>query len=57
MTLREFWKEADGVYDFVNEDGKCIDDMDYSLDTEVLDIRKVDELKCEVMLKTKQKRA
>ena len=35
-TLRDFWDKADGVYDFVDKNGISIDDMNYPLETEVL---------------------
>ena len=29
MTLKEFWNNANGVYDFINKNGETIDDMVY----------------------------
>lgn len=37
-TLKDFWNNADGVYDFVNKNGVNINDMDYPLETEILNI-------------------
>ena len=36
-TLRDFWNEFDGVVDFSNKNGEEIDDMNYPLDTEILE--------------------
>ena len=36
-TLRDFWNEFDGVADFFNKNGEEIDDMNYSLETEILE--------------------
>jgi hypothetical protein len=38
-TLRDFWNEFDGVVDFFNKHGEEIDDMDYPLETEILEER------------------
>lgn len=35
-TLMDFWNKADGIYDFVDKKGVAIDDMDYPLETEIL---------------------
>ena len=35
-TLRDFWYDFAGVVDFFNKNGESIDDMDYSLETEIL---------------------
>lgn len=40
-TLREFWRDFCGVVDFFNTSGEKIDDMDYPLDTEVLDEQEI----------------
>jgi hypothetical protein len=32
MTLKEFWNNANGVYDFINKNGETIDDMVYPLE-------------------------
>lgn len=49
-TLRDFWNTADGVYDFVDKNGVSIDDMDYPLETEVLNERLIEGEQYEVML-------
>ena len=49
-TLRDFWNEADGIYDFVDKIGVSIDDMDYPLETEVLSERLIEGEQYEVML-------
>ena len=36
-TLREFWNDFDGIVDFFNKNGEEIDDMDYPLETEILE--------------------
>ena len=36
-TLREFWNDFDGVVDFFNKNGGEIDDMNYPLETEILE--------------------
>ena len=36
-TLREFWNDFDGVVDFFNKNGEEIDDMNYPLETEILE--------------------
>ena len=35
-TLRDFWNEASGIYDFIDKNGVSIDDMDYPLETKIL---------------------
>ena len=32
-TLKDFWNNADGIYNFVDKNGVIIDDMDYPLGT------------------------
>ena len=54
MTLKEFWNNADGVYDFINKNGETIDDMSYPLETEVLDIRNIEGEQYEVTLNVEQ---
>lgn len=49
-TLRDFWDTADGIYDFVDKNGVSIDDMDYPLETEVLNERLIEGEQYEVML-------
>ena len=49
-TLKDFWSNADGVYDFVDKNGVNIDDMDYPLETEILNIRLIKGERYEVML-------
>lgn len=49
-TLRDFWNEFDGVVDFFNKNGEEIDDMDYPLETEVLNERLIEGEQYEVML-------
>ena len=36
-TLRDFWYDFAGVVDFFNKNGESIDDMDYPLETEILE--------------------
>ena len=36
-TLREFWNNFDGVVNFFNKNGEEIDDMNYPLETEILE--------------------
>ena len=36
-TLRDFWNEFNGVADFFNKRGESIDDMNYPLETEILE--------------------
>ncbi len=36
-TLKEFWYNFDGVVDFFNKNGEEIDDMNYPLETEILE--------------------
>ena len=36
-TLRDFWYDFAGVVDFFNKNGESVDDMDYPLETEVLE--------------------
>lgn len=40
-TLREFWNDFDGVVDFFNKNGEEIDDMDYPLETEILEEKEI----------------
>lgn len=40
-TLREFWDNFDGVVDFFNKNGEEIDDMDYPLETEILEEKEI----------------
>lgn len=49
-TLKDFWNEASGIYNFVDKNGASIDDMDYPLETEVLRMRWIDGEQYEVML-------
>ena len=49
-TLRDFWNTADGVYDFIDKNGVIIDDMDYPLETEVINERLIEGEHYEVML-------
>ena len=37
QTLREFWNDFDGVVDFFNKNGEEINDMNYPLETEILE--------------------
>ena len=50
MTLHDFWNNADGYYNFISRNGEEIDDMDYPIETEVLDIRHIECEQYEVML-------
>ena len=36
-TLRDFWNDFDGVVDFFNKNGEEIDDMNYPLETEIIE--------------------
>lgn len=49
-TLREFWNNADGIYDFVNKNGETIDDMDYPLETKILEERLIEGEQYEITL-------
>lgn len=49
-TLKDFWKNADGVYDFVNKNGESINDMDYPLETEILKERLIEGEQYEITL-------
>ena len=49
-TLRDFWNKADGVYDFVDKNGVSIDDMNYPLETEVLNERLIEGEQYEITL-------
>lgn len=49
-TLRDFWNKADGVYDFVDKNGVSIDDMNYPLETEVLNERLIEDEQYEITL-------
>lgn len=49
-TLKDFWENADGVYNFVNKNGEPIDDMDYQLETEILDERLIEGEQYEIVL-------
>lgn len=49
-TLRDFWNKADGVYDFVDKNGVPIDDMNYPLETEVLNERLIEGEQYEITL-------
>ena len=52
-TLKDFWNIADGIYNFVDKNGVSIDDMDYPLETEVINERLIKEEQYEVMLNVK----
>lgn len=41
-TLKDFWNEANGIYNFVDKNGVSVDDMDYSLETEALNERHIE---------------
>lgn len=49
-TLRDFWNKANGIYDFVDKNGVSIDDMDYPLETEVINERLIKGEQYEIML-------
>ncbi len=49
-TLKDFLNEANGIYDFVNKNGESIDDMDYPLETEVLNERLIEGEQYEITL-------
>lgn len=54
-TLRDFWNEADGAYDFVDKNGISIDDMNYTLETEVLNERLIEGEQYEITLNVEVK--
>lgn len=54
-TLRHFWNKADGVYDFVDKNGMSINDMNYPLETEVLNERFVEGEQYEITLNVEVK--
>lgn len=54
-TLRDFWNKADGVYDFVDKNGMSINDMNYPLETEVLNERLVEGEQYEIILNVEVK--
>lgn len=54
-TLRDFWNEANGVYDFVAKNGVSIDDMNYPLETEVLNERLIEGEQYEITLNVEVK--
>lgn len=49
-TLRDFWNKANGVYDFVDKNGLSIDDMNYPLETEILNERLIEGEHYEIAL-------
>lgn len=49
-TLREFWNDFDGVVDFLNKNGEEINDMDYPLETEILEEKETSTGYCQVIL-------
>lgn len=49
-TLRDFWNKADGIYDFVDKNGVSISDMNYPLETEVLNERLIEGEQYEITL-------
>lgn len=49
-TLKEFWNDASGIYNFLNKKGEHIDDMEYPLETEILDERLIKEDTWDIML-------
>lgn len=49
-TLKDFWNEANGIYDFVDKNGNSIDNMNYPLETEVLNGRLIEGEQYEIML-------
>lgn len=36
-TLKDFWQNFSGIVDFFDKNGQEIDDMDYPLDTQILE--------------------
>lgn len=54
-TLKDFWSKADGVYDFVDKNGVSIDDMDYPLETEILNERLIEGEQYEITLDVEAK--
>lgn len=54
-TLRDFWNKADGVYDFVDKNGVFIDDVNYPLETEVLNERLIEGEQYEITLNVEVK--
>lgn len=53
--LRDFWNKADGIYDFVDKNGMSISDMDYPLNTEVLNERLIEGEQYEITLNVEVK--
>ena len=49
-TLRDFWNDFDGVVDFFNKDGEEIDDMEYPLETEIVDEKETSTCYWQVVL-------
>jgi len=49
-TLKNFWNEANGIYDSVDKNGVSIDDMNYPLSTKVLKERLIESEQYEIML-------
>lgn len=49
-TLRDFWNKANGVYDFVDKNGLSIDDINYPLETEILNERLIEGEHYEIAL-------
>jgi hypothetical protein len=54
-TLRDFWLNASGEYNFVDKNGISIDDMDYPLETEILDERLIKGEQYEIKLNVEAK--
>lgn len=49
-TLKEFWKNADGVYYFIDKNGNDIDNVDCPLDTKILNERHIENEEYEITL-------
>ena len=54
-TLRDFWNEASGIYDFIDKNGVSIDDMDYPLETKILNERLIEGEQYEITLDVEAK--
>lgn len=54
-NIKRFWNKADGVYDFVDKNGVSIDDMNYPLETEVLNERLIEDEQYEITLNVEVK--
>lgn len=54
-TLRDFWNKENRIYYFVDKNGVSIDDMNYTLETEVLNERLIEGEQYEITLDVEAK--